>query len=343
MNTIATPQLWGFTLAGIAVLFLLDFLITRRPHEVSIKEAAGWSIFYIALPVLFGFWLLKAYGSGTGGEFFTGYIVEKSLSVDNLFIFMLLLAGFAVPKELQQRVLLIGVAGALIMRAIMIAIGASLLSKFAVMFLIFGLILLWTAVKVFRETVADEDKEIDPGEMRIVQFIRRFYAVTDDYRGTSMRVTETDADGRTRKMLTPLAVVTAAVLGTDAIFAIDSVPAVYGITGDPYLVFVTNAFALLGLRALYFVVTGVLDKLVHLGYGLSAILAFIGYKLVAHWAHDYVDWLPTPTTAVSLLFIVVTLVTVTITSLTFGKRHEAAREASGSSNEPRSEVKHTRA
>ena len=324
MQTIATPQLWTATLIGIGVLFLLDFIITRRPHEVSIKEATGWSIFYIALPVLFGGWLWSQYGSGTGGEFFTGYIVEKSLSVDNLFIFMLLLSGFAVPKLLQQRVLLIGVAGALIMRAIMIAIGASLLSKFAVMFLIFGLILLWTAVKVFRDTRSGEEEHIEPGDMRVVKFIRRFYGVTDDYRGTAMRVREQDASGRVRTMLTPLAVVTLAVLATDAIFAIDSVPAVYGITGDPYLVFVTNAFALLGLRALYFLIAGVLDKLVHLGYGLAAILAFIGYKLVAHWAHDIWHWVPTPSTAFSLIFIVAALLIVTVTSLTIGKKHETS-------------------
>lgn len=323
MQSIATPELWGFTIAGIAALFLLDFLITRKPHDVSMKEATGWSIFYIALPVIFGVWLWRAHGVGIGEEFFTGYIVEKSLSVDNLFIFMLLLTGFAVPRHLQQRVLLIGVLGALLLRAVMIAIGATLLAKFSVMFLIFGLILLVTAVKVFRDARSDEEEQIDPGQMRVVKFIRRFYDVTDDYRGSKMRVTETDEDGRTRKLLTPLAVVTMAVLATDAIFAIDSVPAVYGITGDPYLVFVTNAFALLGLRALYFVVSGALDKLVHLGYGLAAILAFIGYKLVAHWAHDIWSWVPTPSTAFSLIFIVAALLIVTVSSLLVSRKQHS--------------------
>lgn len=317
MHTIATPGLWAITVAAVVALFIFDFLLTRRPHEVSVKEAAGWSIFYVALPVIFGAWLWWSHGSGVGGEFVAGYVVEKSLSVDNLFIFMLLLTGFAVPKALQQRVLLIGVAGALIMRAIMIAVGAALLTRFSVMFLIFGVILLWTAVKVFRDARSDEEAEVHPDDMRIVRWIRKVWGVTSDYRGTAMVVRE---GAERKRMLTPLAVVTVTVLLTDAIFAIDSVPAVYGITGDPYLVFVTNAFALMGLRALYFVLTGVLDKLVHLGYGLAAILAFIGYKLVAHWAHDYVHWLPMPSTFVSLGVIVAVLVTVTVTSLTWGAR-----------------------
>lgn len=320
METIATPALWTTTIVGVLVLFVLDFIVTRKPHEVSMKEATGWSLFYIGLPVAFGGWLWSQHGNQIGTEYYTGYIVEKSLSVDNLFIFMLLLAAFAVPKAYQQRVLLIGVAGALVMRAIMIAIGASLLTKFSWMFVIFGLFLLWTAVKVWRDTRSDEEEEIDPSELGSVKFLRRFYPVTDDYRGTSMSVVEADETGKKRRILTPLAVVTVAVLAADAMFALDSVPAVYGITGDPYLVFVTNAFALLGLRALYFLVEGVLSKLVHLGYGLAVILAFIGYKLIAHWAHDVWSWVWTPSTAVSLSVIVLSLLTVTATSLVATRR-----------------------
>ena len=331
METIATPALWTTTIVGVLVLFVLDFIVTRKPHEVSMKEATGWSLFYIGLPVAFGGWLWSQHGRQIGTEYYTGYIVEKSLSVDNLFIFMLLLAAFAVPKAYQQRVLLIGVAGALVMRAIMIAIGASLLTKFSWMFVIFGLFLLWTAVKVWRDTRSDEEEEIDPSELGSVKFLRRFYPVTDDYRGTSMSVVEADETGKKRRILTPLAVVTVAVLAADAMFALDSVPAVYGITGDPYLVFVTNAFALLGLRALYFLVEGVLSKLVHLGYGLAVILAFIGYKLIAHWAHDVWHWVWTPSTAVSLSVIVVSLLAVTISSLVVtrrAEREEATRSSS---------------
>ena len=327
METIATPALWTTTIVGVLVLFVLDFIVTRKPHEVSMKEATGWSLFYIGLPVAFGGWLWSQHGGQIGTEYYTGYIVEKSLSVDNLFIFMLLLAAFAVPKAYQQRVLLIGVAGALVMRAIMIAIGASLLTKFSWMFVIFGLFLLWTAVKVWRDTRSDEDEEIDPSELGSVKFLRRFYPVTDDYRGTSMSVVEADETGKKRRILTPLAVVTVAVLAADAMFALDSVPAVYGITGDPYLVFVTNAFALLGLRALYFLVEGVLSKLVHLGYGLAIILAFIGYKLIAHWAHDVWHWVWTPSTAVSLSVIVVSLLAVTVSSLVVTRRQEREEAA----------------
>nr|WP_277626481.1 TerC/Alx family metal homeostasis membrane protein [Arsenicicoccus piscis] len=315
MSTIGSPTLWTWTIVGIVALFVLDFLITRRPHEVSMREAVGWSVFYIALPLGFGAWLWSVYGRVEGLEYLTGYLVEKSLSIDNLFVFILLLSGFLVPRELQQRVLLIGVAGALVLRAIFIAIGATLIAKFAITFLFFGLILLVTAVKVFRDARAEEDHDQDVSDMAVVRFIRRFFPVTDQYHGTKMRVREGG-----RWALTPLAVVTLTVLATDVMFAIDSVPAVYGITGDPYLVFVTNAFALLGLRALYFVLEGLLSKLVHLGYGLAVILAFIGVKLVLHWAHDVWPGVPTVPTLASLLVIVGVLAITTVTSLIASKR-----------------------
>ena len=316
LDTIGTPALWAWTIGGVIALFVLDFIITRRPHEVSMKEAIGWSIFYIALPVLFGVYLLVQHGGQIGLEYYTGYLVEKSLSVDNLFVFMLILSGFAVPKELQQRVLLVGVAGALVLRAIFIAVGATLIAQFSITFLFFGLILLATAVKVWRDAQG-EGHDTDVSELKIVRLIRRFWPVTEDYRGTKMIVREAG-----RRALTPLAVVTIAILATDIMFAIDSVPAVYGITGDPYLVFVTNAFALLGLRALYFVLQGVLAKLVHLSYGLAIILAFIGVKLVLHWAHGVWAWVPTVPTLASLGVIVGILVIVTITSLIANRRAE---------------------
>lgn len=321
LDTIATPGLWAWTIGGVVALFVVDFLITRRPHEVSLKEAVGWSVFYIALPVAFGGWLLAQYGSQTGLEYYAGYLVEKSLSVDNLFVFMLLLSGFAVPAALQQRVLLIGVAGALIMRGIFIALGAALLANFTITFLFFGLILLATAIKVWRDARSTEEHTMDVADLRIVRLIRRVWPVTDGYHGTRMTVLEGG-----RRAITPLAVVTVAVLATDLMFAIDSVPAVYGITGDPYLVFVTNAFALLGLRALYFVLQGVLSKLVHLGYGLAFILAFIGVKLVLHWAHGIWPAVPTVPTLASLGVIIAALTLVTITSIISTRRAEA-REA----------------
>ena len=318
-ESIGSPTLWIATIAGIVALFVIDFLITRRPHDPSIREAIGWSAFYIAIPVVFGGWLWWRYGSQQGVEYYTGYLVEKSLSVDNLFVFIILLSAFAVPRELRQRVLLIGVGGALVLRGIFIALGAQMIASFAWTFLLFGAILLATAVKVGRDALSDADHSIDVDELRSVKLIRRLYPVTDAYAGTNLTVRR---DGR--RALTPLALVAIAILATDIVFAIDSVPAVYGITGDPYLVFATNAFALLGLRALYFVLEGALAKLVHLGHGLSLILAFIGVKLVLHWGHGVWPAVPEIPTLLSLGVIIGILAVLTVTSLAANKRADAA-------------------
>ncbi len=326
---VGTPTLWFLTIGGVIVLLALDFLVTRRPHEVRMREAVGWSAFYIAIPLAFGGWVWSTYGGQRGLEYYTGYLVEKSLSVDNLFIFMLLLGAFAVPKELQQRVLLIGVAGALVLRGIFIALGAQLISSFAWAFLLFGGILLATAVKVLRDARSGQDHVIDVSALRSVRLIRRLWPVTDTYAGTRLTVTQAG-----RRALTPLALVVIAILGTDIVFAIDSVPAVYGITGDPYLVFVTNAFALLGLRALYFVLEGALGALVHLGYGLAAILGFIGVKLVLHWAHGVWPEVAEVPTLASLAVIVGILVLVTATSLLANRRAASAVESAEPAEEP---------
>jgi TerC family integral membrane protein len=321
VSSIGTPTLWGISIAVVLLLVVLDFLITRKPHEVSMREALGWSAFYVALPLAFGAWVWSQHGSGIGVEYYTGYLVEKSLSVDNLFVFMLLLASFAVPKELQQRVLLIGVVGALALRGVFIALGAQMLARFDWTFLFFGLILLVTGVKVLRDALQGTDHAIDIASMRSVRLMRRFMPVKDEYHGTHMTLREGG-----RRALTPLALVTVAILATDIVFAVDSVPAVYGITGDPYLVFATNAFALLGLRALYFVLEGALSKLVHLGYGLAAILGFIGVKLVLHWAHGIWPATPEVPTLASLGVIVGILSVVTVTSLRASARAEAASQ-----------------
>lgn len=310
ISTVATPALWAVTVIGVLALLALDFALTRKPHEVSMREAVGWSVFYVALPLAFGAYIWARFGSGTGLEYLTGYLVEKSLSVDNLFVFMLLLSAFSVPKVLQQRVLLFGIAAALVLRAIFIALGAAVLANFTWAFLLFGAILLLTAVKVLRDQMSGGSHDLDVSSMRSVRLIRRFVPVTEDYRGTKLVVREGG-----RRALTPLAVVVIAIFATDIVFAVDSVPAVYGITGDPFLVFATNAFALLGLRALYFVLQGALSKLVHLGYGLAAILGFIGVKLVLHWAHGIWPGVPEVPTLASLLVIVGVLALVTGTSL----------------------------
>ncbi|MEU9509945.1 TerC/Alx family metal homeostasis membrane protein [Micromonospora sp. NPDC048170] len=310
LQSVGTPTLWGVTIVAVLALLVLDFVVTRKPHEVSMREALGWSAFYIALPLAFGAWVWSRFGSEQGVEYLTGYLVEKSLSVDNLFVFMLLLAAFAVPAVLAQRVLLFGIAGALVLRAIFIALGAAALQTLDFAFLIFAIILIVTAAKLLRDALSGHEQEVDINNMRSVRLLRKFMPVTEEYHGTKMTVR---IGGR--RTLTPLALVVVALLATDIVFAVDSVPAVYGITEDPYLVFATNAFALLGLRALYFVLHAALSRLVHLSYGLAIILAFIGLKLGLHWAHGIWPGVPEIPTLASLGVIVGVLVIVTITSL----------------------------
>jgi TerC family integral membrane protein len=317
--SIGSPSLWAVTLAVVLAVFALDFVITHNPHEVAMREAVKWSVIYIALPLAFGVWVVAAHGGQLGLEYYTGYLVEKSLSVDNLFVFMLLLAAFAVPRVLQQRVLLIGVAGALVLRGVFIALGAEMLQRFDWTFLLFGAILVATSIKVLRDALGGAEHEVNPSELRSVRLIRKFWPVTDTYRGPRFTVRENG-----RRALTPLLLVVVAVTTTDIVFAVDSVPAVYGITGDPYLVFVTNAFALMGLRALYFVLEGALSRLVHLGYGLAAILAFIGVKLAMQWAHGIWPATPEVPTLASLGVIVGVLGVVTATSLWVTRRGATA-------------------
>lgn len=319
LHTIATPTMWWVTIAAVLALMVFDFVITHRPHDPSMKEATWWSVFYIALPLLFGVWVWAAHGSDPGVRFYSGYLVEKALSVDNLFVFIVILAGFAVPRELRQRVLLWGVAGALVLRGIFIALGAGLISRFSWVFFIFGLILLITAIKVVRDAVKEADSEPDPGQLAAVRLVRRFFPVTHVYEGPRMF---SRLDGK--RALTPLAVVVAAIMGTDVLFAVDSVPAVYGITSDPYLVFATNAFALLGLRALYFLLEGSLRTLRYLPYGLGAILGFIAVKLVLHGAHLY--WPSVPDVpAVPSLLVIAGMLGVTIAASVIATRRERAR------------------
>ncbi|MDR7274458.1 TerC/Alx family metal homeostasis membrane protein [Catenuloplanes atrovinosus] len=333
LQTIGSPALWTVTLVILFGLLAVDFVITRRPHDVHMREAVGWTIFYLALPVAFGLIIWPLYGATPSIEFFTGYVVEKSLSVDNLFVFMLLLAAFAVPKELAQRVLLYGIVGALVLRAIFIAMGAAVLSTGTWAFLLFGGILLVTAVKVMRDAIRGTDHEVDIDGMRSVKLLRRLMPVTTTYHGSKLSIVE-----HGKRTLTPMALVVVAVFMTDVVFAVDSVPAVYGVTEDPYLVFATNAFALLGLRALYFVLQNALSKLRHLNHGLAIILAFIGFKLVLHWAHTVWSWIPDVPTPLSLAVIILTLVTVTLTSLAANRRAEAAAVESSEPSRPSAHV-----
>ncbi len=319
--SVGSPALWVLTIAVVVVLVGVDFLLTRRPHEVSMREAWISTAVYIAVPLAFGAYVWGRWGSQRGVEYLTGYVVEKSLSIDNLFVFMLLLGAFAVPSVLQQRALLFGIIGALVLRGLFIALGAAALSRFTVAFLVFGLVLLATGIKLVRDQRSGTAHAIDPSRMRSVRLVRRLVPVTDTFHGPRMSVV---VDGR--RALTPFGLVVLALFATDIVFAVDSVPAVYGITGDPYLVFATNAFALLGLRALYFVLHGALARLVHLGYGLAIILAVIGAKLVLHWAHGIWPAVPEIPTLASLAVIVVVLTTVTLTSLRATRRAGAVAQ-----------------
>jgi tellurite resistance protein TerC len=298
--------IWLATLAGIGVLVALDVRQARRPHEVGFREALVWSLVYVAAAVAFGLGVLLFAGPGPGVEFFTGYVMEKTLSVDNLFVFAVVLGQFAVPARHQQRVLLIGVLGALVLRAVFIAVGAAAVQRYAITFLFFGVFLVYTGVKLIRSHGAPPDIR----GSRAVRLVRRVVPVTDDLAGGRLF---TRVGGR--RVATPLFLVTVAILTIDIVFALDSIPAIFGITESAYLVFTTNAFALLGLRALYFLLAGALDRLVHLHYGLAVVLAFIGVKLVLHYLHTVWPAVPQIPLLVSLAVIFTVLGTVTATSL----------------------------
>jgi tellurite resistance protein TerC len=304
-------------------LLALDLIVgVFRPHTVGFREATVWSIFYIAVAVIFGLVFASIVGWGYGTEYFAGYIVEKSLSVDNLFVFVIIMSTFAVPEKYQQEVLTFGIIIALVLRVIFIALGATLLSLFSFMFLVFGLILIWTAVQLFRHR--DEDPDIE--DNALVRAARKLLPVTDDYVDGKMVLR---VDGR--RMVTPLFIVLIAIGSTDLLFALDSIPAVFGVTAEPYIVFVANAFALLGLRALFFLVKGLLDRLVYLSTGLSLILAFIGVKLVLHWAHvDISESVPEIGTPVSLGVIIGILIVTTVASLYKVRKDPTAKAHAGS-------------
>ncbi|MFC9732161.1 TerC/Alx family metal homeostasis membrane protein [Streptomyces roseolus] len=315
--------IWVLTILGLGALIAVDFFIGRKPHDVSIKEAGIWTVVWIVLAVLFGVGVTIWGGGQAGGEFFAGFITEKSLSVDNLFVFILIMAKFSVPSHLQQRVLLVGVLIALVLRAIFIAAGAAIIASFSWVFYLFGAFLIYTAWKLIKEAMADEDED-DWDENRILKSIEKKFGVADRYHGTKLFIVQSG-----KKVMTPLLVVMLAIGMTDVLFAMDSIPAIFGLTQDPYIVFTANAFALMGLRQLYFLIGGLLKKLVHLSYGLSVILGFIGVKLVLHALHESGVHVPEISIPVSLAVICGVLVITTITSLIASKKQseKAAVEA----------------
>ncbi|MFJ4773934.1 TerC family protein [Streptomyces uncialis] len=315
--------LWVVTIAGLCALIAADFFIGRKPHDVSIKEAGIWTIVWVVLAVLFGVGLAVFGGGQPASEFFAGYITEKSLSVDNLFVFVLIMAKFAVPTQYQQRVLLIGVLIALVLRAGFIAAGAAIITNFSWVFYIFGAFLIYTAWKLIQEARAGQEDD-DFEEDRLIKALEKRFGVADRYHGTKLWIVENG-----KKVMTPMLVVMLAIGTTDILFALDSIPAIFGLTQDPYIVFTANAFALMGLRQLYFLIGGLLKKLVHLSYGLSVILGFIGVKLVLHALHESGVHVPQISIPVSLGVICGVLVITTITSLIASKKQaQAEAEAS---------------
>ncbi len=264
---------WVVTLIAMTAVLAIDlFVVGRRPHEPSMKEATAWVVFYVALACAFGAWIFFNYGSTYGQEFFAGWVTEYSLSVDNLFVFVIIMTRFRVPRIYQQKVLLIGIVLALIMRGIFIAAGSALVSQFSWVFYIFGVFLIYTAWTLTRH---GETGEEDYKENMLIRWSRRVLPISKDYHGSKMTTT---IDGR--RFFTPMLIVMIAIGTTDLIFALDSIPAIFGLTKEPYLVFTANVFALMGLRQLYFLLGGLLDRLVYLSLGLAAVLGFIGVKLI---------------------------------------------------------------
>ncbi len=314
---------WAATIGLIAGLFAVDFFASRpgRAHAVGFREAAVSSIFFVSVAIGFGIVFAVIAGWSYGAQYFAGYVVEKSLSVDNLFVFVVIMTTFAVPAEHQQKVLTIGILLALVLRAIFIALGAVLISTFDFMFAVFGLLLVFTAIQLFRHRDQDPDVEDNP----IVRAARRVLPLTDDYVGGRML-----ARVGGRRVVTPLFIVFLAIASTDLLFALDSIPAVFGVTDEAFIVFAANAFALLGLRALYFLVTGLLDRLVYLSTGLSLILLFIGVKLLLHFGHLQNDDVPQIATSTSLLVILGILAVTIVASVMKSRREPDARAHPGS-------------
>ncbi|MER7442995.1 TerC family protein [Micromonospora avicenniae] len=309
---------WAVTLVALVAVLAVDLLIIgRRPHEPSVRESSLWVGFYVGLALLFGAGLWLFSGPSAAGQFYTGWLTEYSLSVDNLFVFVIIMARFGVPRQYQQKVLLVGIVLALIMRGGFIAAGAALISQFSWVFYIFGAFLIYTAINLARQGEPDEDEF---SENVLIRWSRRALPLSRTYDGARLVTHENG-----KRLFTPLLIVMIAIGTTDLIFALDSIPAIFGITQQAYLVFTANVFALMGLRQLYFLLGGLLDRLIYLSYGLAVVLGFIGVKLVLEALADnnlpfinggeHVAWAPHIPIWLSLLVIIGTLLVATAASL----------------------------
>ena len=323
-----SPTVWAITCVVILGLFVFDFFAhVRVPHAPSLRESGMWSAIYVSIAVIFGLFVWWQWGGTYGGEYFAGYVTEKALSVDNLFVFVIIMSKFAVPREYQQKVLLLGIVMALVMRGAFIAVGAAAINAYSWVFYLFGAFLIFTAIKLLRESDDPVEHE-EERETRLERFLKKRLRTSDEYDGDKLF---TKINGK--RWATPMLLVLIVIGFTDVLFALDSIPAIYGLTQEPYLVFTANAFALMGLRQLYFLLGGLLDRLVFLSYGLSFILGFIGVKLVLHALHEntlpFINGgehvaVPEISTVVSLSVILATLVITTVASLLWSKRKGAS-------------------
>jgi tellurite resistance protein TerC len=314
------PWVWQLSIAIITLVIVGDLIYQiRKPHEPTFKESAIQSVIYIGLALLFTLLVTEVWGARFGGEYLAGFITEKSLSVDNLFVFLVIFTKFAVPRRLQSQALLIGIVLALILRGIFIAAGAAAIERFSWVFYIFGFFLLYTAVLLIWDTLKKDHDDKVPGG-KVTAYIKRHFPTVDEYHGSKLTIVQNG-----KRFITPLLLVMIAIGLTDLLFALDSIPAVYGLTNEPYIVFMANAFALMGLRQLYFLLSGLMERLKYLGVGLAIILAWIGVKLVIHALHknelpflnngEAFKAVPEISTELSLGFILITLVVTTVVSL----------------------------
>ena len=312
--------IWIASIAVISIVILGDLIVQiRKPHEPTFKESAIQYVVYFGLALMFTLVVTEVWGARFGGEYLAGYITEWSLSVDNLFVFLIIFTKFRVPRHLQSEALLVGIVLALILRGIFIALGAAAIENFSWVFYLFGAFLLYTAILLVWDTFKEEEEDKVPGG-KIVALIKTRFRTVDEFHGTKLTIIQ-----KGKRYITPLLLVMVAIGFTDLLFALDSIPAVYGLTSEPYIVFMANAFALLGLRQLFFLLSGLMERLKYLGVGLSVILGWIGVKLVIHALHknelpfinggEPIKVIPEITTELSLGVIVSTLILTTIISL----------------------------
>ncbi|TQN31306.1 tellurite resistance protein TerC [Haloactinospora alba] len=318
---------WLVTVGGMLAVLIADLAIVDHPwskksgpREFGMRQAAWWAAFYMGIALLFGVGLWYVGGGTVAGEYFAGFITEKSLSVDNLFVFYLIMGSFAVPKKYQHEVLLVGIVIALVMRGAFIAVGAQAINAWSEIFYLFGAFLIYTAVKIVRDHVS-RDSDEDYSDSFAVRMVRKVWPVTEEYHGPRLTVRQGG-----RRYVTPMLMVIVAIGVTDLVFAIDSIPAIFGLTQNAYIVFTANAFALLGLRQLYFLLAGLMDRLAYISWGLAAIMVFIGIKMILHALHENGVEVVEVTTSLSLS-VIIGVMTVTVVASLLTSRPTPRAEA----------------